>query len=133
MQPQERARILRAAQLCREEGISQEQIAAATGASQSQVSRVLSGHGARFSRVSEEICAAVERIADVGTSLSVQSNGDLMEAIRDTWDGSASHAQALATVIRSLAALRVRVENRGPEASNDVAMPVANPSRRSSR
>lgn len=106
MSPQERARILRAAQLCREKGIPQEQIALATDASQSQVSRILGGSGRRFSRISEEICTYVERVAGSGSPRSVQSNGELMEALRDTWDGSAAHAKALATVIRSLAALR---------------------------
>jgi predicted transcriptional regulator len=121
MQPQERARILRAAQLCREKGVQQSQVAAAAGASQSQVSRVLSGRGRRFSRISEEICAAVERIVGSGSSRGVQGNSELMDAIRDTWDGSASHAQALATVIRSLAALRARTESESASAVRPAA------------
>lgn len=129
MQPQERARILRAAQLCRDKGIAQEQIAAATGASQSQVSRVLSGRGRRFSRISEEVCSQVERAAGVGSSRAADGNSELMKAIRDTWDGSALHAHALATVIRSLAALRQRVEDRGPPPSGGLSVRVAKPSR----
>lgn len=100
------ARALRAADICRRLGITQAEIAEAVRASQSQVSRILSGRGTRQSRLSEEVCLFVERY-DVGVSVeAVQRNEVLMDAIRATWDGSAAHARALSTVIRSLAALR---------------------------
>ncbi|THD02516.1 hypothetical protein B1810_14440 [Panacagrimonas perspica] len=107
MRPNEQARLLRAAKLCRELGIHQEKIAADLGASQSQISRVLSARGSRFSRLCDEVCAYVERSSH-GISLdAVRDHPELIGALRDTWDGSPSHAKALAAVIRSLAALHV--------------------------
>ncbi len=100
------ARSRRAAEICRTRGITQAQIAEAVGASQSQVSRILSGRGIRESRLFEEVCLYVERF-DVGVTVdAVRANLELLEALRVTWDGSAAHARALSTVIRSLAALR---------------------------
>jgi len=39
------------------------------------------------------------------TTESVQNNPVLLAALAETWDGTAAHADALATVIRSLRAL----------------------------
>ncbi len=93
MDPAIEARALRAAELCRQRGITQAQIADALGASQSQVSRILSGRGVRQSRLLEEVCLYVERL-DVGvTADAVRHNEELLEALRITWDGSAAHAE----------------------------------------
>ena len=92
--------------ICRAHGISQADIAAHVMASQSQVSRILKGEGIRRSRLFEEVCLFVERF-DGGVSVdAVCSNRELVEALQATWDGSASHAKALAAVIRSLAILK---------------------------
>ena len=100
------ARVRRASEICRERGVTQAQIAAAVGASQSQVSRILSGRGQRQSRLLEEVCLFVERFVGGVTADAVRENEVLVGAIRDTWDGSAAHAIALSTVIRSLVVLR---------------------------
>lgn len=101
-----RARALCASQAADRLGLSQTEIAAALGASQSQVSRILSGRTMRRSRLMEEVCLYVER-ADVGvTAEAIAQNEELIEALRATWDGSATHARALSTVIRSLSVLR---------------------------
>jgi transcriptional regulator with XRE-family HTH domain len=100
------ARAIRAAEICRERGITQAQVAEAVGASQSQVSRILAGQSVRQSRLLEEVCLYVERFAVGVTADAVRSNAELVEAVQAAWDGSASHARALSTVIRSLAALR---------------------------
>ena len=100
------ARAIRAAEICRERGITQAQIAEAVGASQSQVSRLLAGQSVRQSRLLEEVCLYVERFSVGVTADAVRSNSELVEAVQAAWDGSASHAKALSTVIRSLAALR---------------------------
>jgi predicted transcriptional regulator len=92
-------------EICREHGITQAQIAEAVGASQSQVSRILSGHGVRQSRLFEEVCLYVERFSGGVTADAVRGNAELVEAIQTAWDGSASHARALSTVIRSLSLL----------------------------
>lgn len=104
-QPDMKARAERAHQTCKVHGITQAQIAADLGASQSQVSRILKGKGLHTSRLSEEVCLYVERFVGGVTVESVRSNEDLMHALMVTWDGSAAHARALSTVIRSLSVL----------------------------
>lgn len=99
-------RVLKAAELCQRRGISQATIAEALGASQSQISRILGGKGLRRSRLLEEVCLYVERFEDGVTTQAVRDNDELVEAVRQTWDGSAVHAKALSSVIRSLAVLR---------------------------
>lgn len=106
------ARALRAGKVCSERGITQARIAEAIGASQSQVSRILAGRGVRQSRLLEEVCLYVERLSGGVTADAVRENAELVEAIKAAWDGSASHAKALSTVIRSLAVLRTK---RGAE------------------
>jgi transcriptional regulator with XRE-family HTH domain len=104
--PALKARVTHAAGICQLHGITQAQIAEAVGASQSQVSRILGGHGLRQSRLLEEVCLYVERFAEGVTAEAVCENAELIDAIKSTWDGSAAHARALSTVIRSLAVLR---------------------------
>lgn len=100
-----KARALRAASLVKLHGLSQAQIAEAVGASQPQVSRVLQGQGLRRSRVYEDVCLYVERFDHGVSEQAVQECGELISALKDTWDGTAGHARALATVIRSLRVL----------------------------
>ena len=102
-----KARILRAADIFRRHGVTQDEVGAVVGASQPQVSRVLQGTLVRATKLSEEICLYAERLEDGGVTLeAVRSNDDLIEALRVTWDGSSVHARALASVIRSLAVLK---------------------------
>lgn len=101
----QRARVLRAAETCRQRHISQQEIADAIGASQPQVSRILSGRGLRHSRLHEEVCLYVERQAGGVTLEMVRESDELISAVAAVWSGSAAHAKALATVIRSLKAL----------------------------
>lgn len=109
------ARTLRAAEVCRLQGITQMEIAAAVGASQGQVSRILSGKCQRASHLHEEVCLYVERRAGGVTAEAVRANDELIEAVRVTWDGSGSHARALSTVIRSLSVL-----NAAPQAGQAI-------------
>jgi len=85
-------------------GLTQADIAAAVGASQSQVSRVLAGAGIRRSRLFDEVCKYV--FAAGKTRPAVSESAELTAALEAVWDGSESHAKALALVIRSLGALR---------------------------
>lgn len=103
--PDLKARVLRAAQTCRLHGITQVDIAVAVGASQPQVSRILKAQGLRASRLFHEVCLYVERFEGGVTADAVQANEELIGALKLTWDGSAAHAQALSAVIRSLAVL----------------------------
>jgi transcriptional regulator with XRE-family HTH domain len=104
------ARVAHAGDVCRLRGITQAQVADAVGASQSQVSRILGGRSLRQSRLLEEVCLYVERFAEGVTVDAVRENADLVDAIKATWDGSAAHAKALSTVIRSLVVLRTPSE-----------------------
>ncbi|MCT9813212.1 helix-turn-helix domain-containing protein [Acidovorax sp. Be4] len=107
MIPQEaKARAANAWRISQEHGITQADIAAHVGASQPQVSRILTGECMRVSRLFEEVCLFVERFESGVTVDAVRGNRDLIDALQVTWDGSASHAKALATVIRSMAVLR---------------------------
>ncbi len=102
-----KARILRAAEIFRHHGVTQDEVGAVVGANQPQVSRVLQGNPVRATKLSEEICLYAERLEDGGVTLeAVRCNNDLIEALRETWDGSSAHARALASVIRSLAVLK---------------------------
>lgn len=103
--PALKSRLIRAAEVCRRHGITQGQIAEALGASQSQVSRILAGKPHRYSRLTEEVCLYVERFDRGVTRDAVRSNEELISAVQSAWNGSASHARALSTVIRSLSAL----------------------------
>jgi transcriptional regulator with XRE-family HTH domain len=100
------SRILHAAETCRKLGVTQGQIAEAVGASQSQVSRILSGQSERASRLVEEVCLYIERLEGGISPDAVRCNDVLIEALTMTWDGTAAHARALSSVIRSLAALK---------------------------
>lgn len=95
-----------AATTARERGITQSAIAAALGISQSQVSRVLSGASQRRSRLFVEVCKYVYVSTSVETGDALKHHPELLEAVADVWDGTSTHAQALALVIRSLGALR---------------------------
>ncbi len=109
------ARVIRARDICKQRGITQQEIAHALGASQSQVSRILCSAGVKRSRLQEEVCLYVERF-DVGvTAEAVRSNDELIDAIRTTWNGTAAHAKALSAVIRSLAALQVGACHQGAD------------------
>lgn len=99
------SRAERARSTCKARGVTQAQIAVDLGVSQSQVSRILKGQGLRASRLAEEVCLYVERFQDGVTADAVRSNDELVNALTETWDGSATHARALSSVIRSLCAL----------------------------
>lgn len=101
-----KARVLRAATIFRERGISQADVAEVVGASQPQISRILKGDGIRATKLAEEVCLYAEKLQGGVTVDAVCSNQELISALADTWDGSARHAKALSVVIRSLRMLR---------------------------
>lgn len=103
--PELKARAERAREICRLRGITQGDIANAVQASQSQVSRILSGESSKASRVAEDVFLFVEKYGIGVTAEAVQRNEELVTALSEIWNGSSAHAKALATVIRSLAAL----------------------------
>jgi transcriptional regulator with XRE-family HTH domain len=95
-----------AAGKARDSGISQQEIAAALAINQSQVSRIFSG---RISRKTDTLMRVCKYVTDRSLSVSpeeVRQNTTLINAIAEVWDGTERDAQLLASVIRSLRALR---------------------------
>jgi len=92
-------------ELARRSGLSQSEMALALNVSQSQISRLLSGQATRVTPLMHRLCEFLMGSLS-GTSVDrVRENRELLEAIAFAWDGSPRHAEALATVIRSLRVL----------------------------
>lgn len=86
-------------------GLTQMAAAKALDISQSQISRLLSGKGKRQSNAYRRLCIYVSRLESASRGLGA-GRVALERAIEEAWDGTDDHAEALATVIRSLKALR---------------------------
>ena len=82
--------------------ITQKEISKAIGASQSQISRILSGRTSASSKLALDLCTYVSLAVGGVSREAVAGNDELMDALKDVWDGTPAHARALATVIRSL-------------------------------
>ena len=82
-------------------GLSQQELAKATGVHQSQIYRVLAGKARRVSKNLLKISAYLDNL-----HLCYANNSEiprvLKDAIQFAWDGTARHADALARVIVSL-------------------------------
>lgn len=92
-------------ELARRSGMSQLELANALSVSQSQISRVLSGKATRVTPLMHKLCDYLMGSLSSASVDRVRENRELLEAIAFAWDGSPRHAEALATVIRSLRAL----------------------------
>lgn len=88
-------------------GLRQSDIAKAIGASQPQVSRVFAGESHVRSKLADKICRYVETVQTGVGPEAVCKNKTLVDALAATWNGTESHAVALAAVIRALGALNV--------------------------
>lgn len=89
-------------------GFTQQQLAEMLGVSQSQVSRTLNGQFKRRSKLFDELCKIAYQSAVLGGAVQPGASAqqsDLISALDAVWDGTDSHAKALAVVIRSLSAL----------------------------
>lgn len=86
--------------------MTQSALAAELGVSQSQVSRALSGNAVRPSRVFKAVCEYANWRAKSSARRGDLPNDELVQAVREVWDGTSEHAAALASVIRSLALLQ---------------------------
>lgn len=101
-------------QRLRRSGITQITLAEELGVSQSQVSRVLSGKSSKRSKLLARICNYAFKPPPPAAAEAVKQNEELIKALAETWDGTQEHAQALATVIRSLGALSGPAQRRRP-------------------
>lgn len=89
-------------------GFTQQMLAEILGVSQSQVSRILGGQFKRRSKLFDDLCKIAYQ--STGAAEGAQpgasaQQADLISALDAVWDGTDSHAKALAVVIRSLSAL----------------------------
>lgn len=110
-------------------GFTQQMLAEMLGVSQSQVSRILSGQFKRRSKLFDDLCKIAYQSSS--TPVAVQpgasaQQADLISALDAVWDGTDSHAKALAVVIRSLSALLpspagLADASAAPVARNEVA------------
>lgn len=80
-------------------GCTQSDLSAETGIHQSQLSRILGGEARRLSKNLMALC----KYANISVEMKdpqPEANPDLMQALRETWNGSERHAQQLAMLIR---------------------------------
>lgn len=105
LSPAQHSRLLRVVESRRRLALSQSLIAEALGVSQEQLGRILGGKVQRASRLFEEVCLFVERMDHGVTAEAVRENEELISALKEGWNGSSAHANALAAVIRSTKAL----------------------------
>jgi len=82
-------------------GLSQQDLAVATGVHQSQISRMLSGKVRRVSKNLRKVAAYLENLHGKDANRS-EIPEVLADAIRFSWDGTPRHADALAKVIVTL-------------------------------
>lgn len=85
-----------------ERRVTQQEAAKLARISQSTVSRILHGTIRRKSKSLSALCKYARVKEYTNVPVDPAKNEALMEALRDTWDGSTRHASALARVIRSL-------------------------------
>lgn len=76
-----KSRVLRAATIFRERGISQIEVAEIVGASQPQISRILKGAGIRATKLAEEVCLYAERLEGGVSAEAVCSNQELISEV----------------------------------------------------
>jgi len=86
--------------------LTQPQIANAAGVSQSAVSRLMAGCPQRYGGAFKKLCKYAEtQRADAQASLPLPvDDAALASAIREVWNGTPEHAQALAAMIRAAGA-----------------------------
>jgi len=89
-------------------GFTQQALAEKLGVSQSQVSRTLNGQFKRRSKLFDDLCKIAYQSSTTPVMVEPGASAqqaDLISALDAVWDGTDSHAKALAVVIRSLSAL----------------------------
>ena len=75
-------------------GVTQEALAAEIGVSQSTISRALAGHCTHSGPARRRVLTFIQIQPDPGPQ-------GALDAVRDVWDGSRAHEEALAKLIRA--------------------------------
>lgn len=81
--------------------ISQNALATAAGVDQATVSRILRKCPQRAGPAFSRLCIYATNIDEDGLRPDPSDSEDLMNALRDVWNGSDEHAEALAEIIRA--------------------------------
>lgn len=102
-----------ARQIARMHGLRQADLAKEIGISQSQVSKILAGRCERRTAAVDRLITHLHTIKQGPTSAQVKKHEPFLEALADVWNGSEAHAQAICTVIRSLAGI-AKIPARSP-------------------
>lgn len=94
-------------------GKTQPEISREAGVSQAAVSRLLSACPSRYGGAFKKLCIYADVVRPgVGSGLPILAAEELLlSAVRETWNGTADHAQALAELIRAAGAV-ARVASR---------------------
>lgn len=96
--------------------ISLKAISDATGVHISQVSRILSGQSRRLSKNVEKICKFARRISL--PPQSAESEEILMAAVKGLWDGTDSHARAIASLLKAINQYHTSTQSSPPALEN---------------
>lgn len=99
-------RVQQARAILRAAGITQEQAAAQAGCTQSQVSRILQGKIARETTTAVRLCIYAENVAGRTSGPPSKGRDAIDLAVAQVWDGSESHAHAVADLLNAVARLR---------------------------
>ena len=102
-------RIAIAISQARHANLTQSKLAKALGVSQSQISRIFCGRTSGQSKLAIDLCIYVSAVTKQTPLVAVSENSELMDAISTVWDGTPTHARALASVIRSLGLLQSHI------------------------
>lgn len=81
--------------------VSQEALAIAAGINQATVSRILGRCPKRAGAAFIRLCIYANRVDEHGSRPDPALSDELMNALRDVWNGSDEHAKALAAIIRA--------------------------------
>lgn len=87
-------------------GTSQMSIAKGSGVSQATISRVLERCPKRNSKAFTKLCKYALPEPSSMDSADPATSPLLMDALRETWDGTPEHAKALADILRAVNAAR---------------------------
>jgi len=106
-----------AAKQLEEAGITQSRCAKELGIAQSQVSRLLAGRSKRATKAFRDVCGYAFQVSQKESGNKATVPQEIVQAVNIVWNGTQSHAEALAIVIRTLAVLDTnRGRRSAPEA-----------------
>jgi hypothetical protein len=81
--------------------ISQEALAKAAGINQATVSRIMARCPRRAGGAFTKLCRYADKVCERESRPDPSLCSELMNALRDVWNGSDEHAEALAAIIRA--------------------------------